>query len=326
MIKNEYIIGSEPFPEWEKKHADTERIVLSGNISYDVFEDFADVFEHTKYQRITINSVKVLDVVYDNGYVSTYEHFCECRVTLHDVKLHVLDKLIQGVDGDYLVSGTCVYSLDGKTLYHMEEEKEISIPDVVEHIGDYVFANYENLNVIHFNEGLKSIGKYAFHGTEIECVELPDSLKLLGEGAFCMCGAEKLKLPCSIESIPYECFNLCPIETLTIPNSVRFIGSRALRSVWFTEINIPEGVEKIEYDAFEHMKRICLPSTLKEIDKDFYFEECIDDPEDVPYITVHPDNPIFFSKDGSLYYRESGKLATKCKYTKKELPRYKPST
>lgn len=57
-----------------------------------------------------------------------------------------------------------------------------------------------------------------------------------------------------------------------------------------------------------------LPSTLKEIAPDFYYEECIDDPEYPPYIEVHPDNKVFFSKDGSLYFKESGELAIDSKY------------
>ena len=47
---------------------------------------------------------------------------------------------------------------------------------------------------------------------------------------------------------------------------------------------------------------------------DFYYEECIDDPDTPPYITVHPDNKTFVSKNGSLYFRDSGKLALDSEY------------
>ena len=51
-----------------------------------------------------------------------------------------------------------------------------------------------------------------------------------------------------------------------------------------------------------------LPSTLKEIAYDFYFEEMIDDPEEMkPYVDIHPDNPVYYSENGILYSRETGK-------------------
>lgn len=43
-------------------------------------------------------------------------------------------------------------------------------------------------------------------------------------------------------------------------------------------------------------------------------KECIDDPDYPPYIEVHPDNKVFFSKDGSLYFKETGAIAIDSKY------------
>ena len=79
--------------------------------------------------------------------------------------------------------------------------------------------------------------------------------------------------------------------------------------IWTDEIEIPEGVEKIGYDAFEAMYHVSLPSTLLEIAPDFYYEECIDDPNHPPYIEVHPNNKVFYSKEGSLYFKATGLLA-----------------
>lgn len=53
---------------------------------------------------------------------------------------------------------------------------------------------------------------------------------------------------------------------------------------------------------------------LVEIAPDFYYEECVDTPDYPPYITVHPDNKTFVSIDGSLYFRESGKLVIDSEY------------
>lgn len=41
---------------------------------------------------------------------------------------------------------------------------------------------------------------------------------------------------------------------------------------------------------------------MKEIEKDFFYEDCIDVPREcVPFIEVSANNPIFFSKEGTLY-------------------------
>ena len=148
---------------------------------------------------------------------------------------------------------------------------------------------------------------------------MPDSVVELGDNAFLMSDLEKVRLSNSLVSIPCGCFNLCCIEKINLPSSIKTIGTKALAGLlWIDEIDIPEGVERIDFDAFEAMSRVSLPSTLKEIAPDFYYEECMDDPQDVPYITVHPDNKTFVSIDGSLYFRESGELALDAKYNDSE--------
>ena len=164
---------------------------------------------------------------------------------------------------------------------------------------------------------MKCIGKWAFCGTGIEKIELPDSLTTLGEGAFFMADLEKVKLSESLVAIPEECFSLCSLEELTIPKNVKIIGNRAFRSAWVSHIEIPEGVEIIGYDAFEALESIFLPSTLREIEPDFYYEECVDSPDFPPYITIHPNNPVFYSEDGTLFFKKNGKVAIDHKYNGK---------
>ncbi|MGN1376327.1 MAG: leucine-rich repeat domain-containing protein [Prevotella sp.] len=200
-------------------------------------------------------------------------------------------------------------------MVHIPEGQAVVVPPFVEHIGIAACGGYEDMLEIIFNDGLKSIGKWAFIGAGISRLYLPDSLVSLGEDCFLMADLEKVRLSNSLEAIPDGCFNLCIIEEITIPSSVRIIGNASLRGLLFVdEIDIPEGVERIGYDAIEGMNRVSLPSTLTEIASDFYYEECIDDPDFPPYITVHPDNKTFFSKNGSLFFRETGKLALDSEY------------
>ena len=140
------------------------------------------------------------------------------------------------------------------------------------------------MSVLKLNNGLKSIGKWSFVAADIN-------------------------------KIPDGCFDLCSLDSIKIPHSVKYIGNKSLRGLtWTDEIEIPEGVEKIGYDAFEAMYHVSFPSTLLEIAPDFYYEECIDDPNHPPYIEVPPNNKVFYSKEGSLYFKATGLLAIDSKY------------
>ena len=319
ITRTKFTIGSEPLHSWENKHPDTRWIVLSGNISYEIFAHFCLDFDYTKYKRISFEDITIGDKLFENGHKVTNSEYCNIMVYDHSAKLPVLDKMLLGKDNDFIVSNGSIYSVGGETLYHMEEIAEIFIPNNVTHIADYAFANYENLHIVHFNAELKSIGKLAFCGTGIERIELPNSLISLGEGAFLMADLEKVKLSESLDIIPDECFSLCSLEELSIPKSVRIIGNGAFRSAWLYDIEIPEGVEKIGYDAFEALDSISLPSTLREIEPDFYYEEGIDSPDYPPDITIHPNNPVFYSKDGTLFFKRNGKVAINHKYNGKNL-------
>ena len=103
------------------------------------------------------------------------------------------------------------------------------------------------------------------------------------------------------------CFNC--LKDLQIPSSVREICPEAFCRGDFSKVVIPEGVERIGYDSFSYLIEIELPASLKEIASDFYYESCVDFEIDPPYVRISADNPIFYAKDGSLYFRENDKLA-----------------
>lgn len=63
------------------------------------------------------------------------------------------------------------------------------------------------------------------------------------------------------------------------------------------------------------------PPRIITLAPDSYYEECIDAPDSPPYITVHPANKTFVSKKGSLYFRDSGKLAIDSEYHERRFDR-----
>lgn len=320
MKKTTYTIGEESLQEWESKNGSPVYIVLTGNVSADTFTQLEKEFDYTKYQRISFENLVISDYKYDNGATRSFEEELYSYMTENGEKLHVLSKLFLNshYTKDFVVADNCVFSDDRKTLVHIPEARSVVIPPHVEHIGVATCCGYDMMSTIKLNQGLKSIDKGAFISAGIAQLDMPDSVVELGEDAFLMSDLEKVRLSNSLVSIPNGCFSLCLIEEIYLPSSLKTIGTEALKGLWIDEIDIPEGVERIDYDAFEAMRRVSLPSTLKKIAPDFYYEECIDDPQDVPYITVHPDNKTFVSIDGSLYFRDSGELALDAKYNDSE--------
>lgn len=320
MKKTTYTIGEESLQEWESKNGSPVYIVLTGNVSADTFTQLEKEFDYTKYQRISFENLVISDYKYDNGATRSFEEELYSYMTENGEKLHVLSKLFLNshYTKDFVVADNCVFSDDRKTLVHIPEARSVVIPPHVEHIGVATCCGYDMMSTIKLNQGLKSIDKGAFISAGIAQLDMPDSVVELGEDAFLMSDLEKVRLSNSLVSIPNGCFSLCLIEEIYLPSSLKTIGTEALKGLWIDEIDIPEGVERIDYDAFEAMRRVSLPSTLKEIAPDFYYEECIDNPQDVPYITVHPDNKTFVSIDGSLYFRDSGELALDAKYNDSE--------
>lgn len=140
------------------------------------------------------------------------------------------------------------------------------------------------------------IGRYAFAGSEISSIELPEGVKEIKGGAFE--GCEKLKsvsLPNSLISIEgeryygrdydenqtgafYGCISL---ESITIPGGVEMIeanifsGCESLKTVV-----ISEGVKIIGHGAFDKLtalESVSLPSTLEEVEYN-YFDNTSYDP------------------------------------------------
>lgn len=94
--------------------------------------------------------------------------------------------------------------------------------------------------------------------------------------------------------------------TFSIPKTVEIIGHSACASCMIDEVVIPEGVTQIGSNVFEYITHLHLPATLRVLEPDFYDHDYQADPYSVPYVEVNPNNPIFYSKDGTLYkYGES---------------------
>lgn len=126
-----------------------------------------------------------------------------------------------------------------------------TIPDGIESIAPYAFANCTNLASVVIPESVKSIGNSAFFEcrklnnvvikgpvTEIEnscfqnCpianLELPNTIKRIGESAFTGLNVNELVLPADLVYVANNAISSNTIKKLTIPANVKYIGSSAI--------------------------------------------------------------------------------------------------
>lgn len=152
----------------------------------------------------------------------------------------------------------------------------LTIPAHITSIESYAFA-YNNIATLEFAEGsqLTSIGKYAFAGTVLTSLTLPDSLSTIGEYAFQ--GSWQLKSvtwPQNDNFTTVTGFDGCsslPISVVTsLPDTVTTIGANAFNGCEGFEgaLMIPASVETIESMAFLNctgLTSLTIPAGVKTV-------------------------------------------------------------
>lgn len=229
-------------------------------------------------------------------------------------RISLLEKMIvnRKYSDVFEVKDKMVFCDNGWVLVHVPVDMDLKIPEAVEIIGRCAVTGNQIVESIEFPTNVRIIDDYAFCDCDkLYRVIMHNGITAIGKSCFHSCDIGQLQLSQSLAEIPYAAFSYNWIEYLEIPSSVKRIGAEAFQCNYIEndDLVIPEGVEVIEYNAFRSpFKHVHLPSTLKEIAYDFYYEEMVDDPEEMkPYVNIHPDNPVYYSKDGILYSRETGK-------------------
>ena len=249
----------------------------------------------------------------DEIFEETYEEEILGRMQ-DDETLSLLEKLIinRKYGTVFVVDNGIVFCDDGKVLVHLPVDQQLEMPDSVEIIGKCAVACNETIESLELPANVRIIDDYAFaYCKNLRNVFMHDNIESIGEFSFENCEIENLYLSNSLTEIPDCAFLFNEIEHIDIPQNIRRIGSCAFSgNILDEELTIPEGVEVIESESFccASVKKVSLPSTLTEIAYDFYYEEMIDDSEEnKPYVEVHPDNKVYYSKGGILYSRATGK-------------------
>ena len=101
-------------------------------------------------------------------------------------------------------------------FYQSTNIKSVSIEDGVKSIGNYAFRDCESLASVTIPNSVTSINDFAFAGTSLTSVTIPSNVTIIGFGAFNYCGSlASVTIPDSVKSIDsafYYCTSLKSIE------------------------------------------------------------------------------------------------------------------
>lgn len=123
--------------------------------------------------------------------------------------------------------------IDGKLTItkFIGDETIVVIPDIIESqkvevIGDYSFANQEEIVAVKLNDSVISVGDNAFENCyAMEVFVSGDSLAVLGRCAFNFCTSlREIKLNEGLETMEFGCFGMTKLNEAYIPESVTSIS------------------------------------------------------------------------------------------------------
>ena len=135
---------------------------------------------------------------------------------------------------------------DGNTLMgYIGEETELTLPSDIKGIHPYAFVDNDELVSVVIPDGLTEIAEFAFYNcNNLKNLTLPSSIKKMGNSAFRQCTKmcnvyiTDLTAWCNIENI-----SECTVNT-------SFSKYLYVNGELITELVIPEGVTKIDTQAF----------------------------------------------------------------------------
>ncbi|GHT03348.1 hypothetical protein AGMMS49525_08250 [Bacteroidia bacterium] len=141
---------------------------------------------------------------------------------------------------------------------HRLSIKTVVINNGVTSIGEYAFFGCYELSSVTIPNSVTSIEDYAFRGCiGLTSAPIPSSVTSIGKSAFTHCiGLTTVSIPSSVKSIEEYTFYAClGLTSVTIPSSVTSIGENAFSECsGLTSVTIPSSVVNIGSSAFSYCR------------------------------------------------------------------------
>ena len=250
--------------------------------SYDIPQGTEQIGESAFYGNDHLKTINVPDSVTNIG----KEAFTNCsKLSAINIDLgNPFYTSIEGVLFDKAKNVLYKYP-GGKTA------KKYQIPEDVVTVGESAFANNERLTSITIPDSVITIDRCAFYGCKkLKSINISDNLTSIGQYAFYMSGLSSLIIPKSVTSIDEKAILSCEALTsidvaadnpaYSSVDGVLFDKTQTVLYIYPSNkkgasYQIPQGVEKIGYNAFcdSNLKKISFPDSVTDIG-DIAFTVC----------------------------------------------------
>jgi len=163
-------------------------------------------------------------------------------------------------DDTVTISGTgnmTDFAPGGLPDWQQYRPRKLVVQEGVTSIGNYAFCN-TSLSEMTLPSTLKSIGDHAFQNCYFREIIIPEGVTYLGEYAFeHVYYAERVYIPSTVSDISDYAFCFCTrVKDLTISEGVQRIGVEAFRGIEDENIVLPSTITRIDNYAFGYVDRI----------------------------------------------------------------------
>ena len=179
---------------------------------------------------------------------------------------------IDSLNTGYKAIDHCIYSMDMDTLVCclVPIGDTLRMCDGMEVVAAHSCSGLNKLKVVVLPDGVREIKHYAFLGSSLRTIHLPETLKSIDSATFYMCTKLKeLRIPNSVTTIGKEVFASSGIRTIVMSDSVKVIPYAAFEGCALESYHGGAAVERIEDLAFYYCimfkGEIVFPETLRYI-------------------------------------------------------------
>ena len=202
---------------------------------------------------------------------------------------HIVAAVLLGIIVIYIVSGAIFWKI-GMPAFMFEYEKNdkggititdylgpylyVHIPDKIDgvevtEIGYHAFSDEKPVDFPAKRTGLKSHLRFSFNDNIREVI-IPDSVEKIGAFAFDDCeNLTNVNMPSSLREIELDAFSDTKIKELDLPEGMTKIDYHAFAFSYYLEkVTLPDSIEEIDRAAFDtcrNLKEINVPAGLKRV-------------------------------------------------------------
>ncbi|MDE7380721.1 MAG: leucine-rich repeat domain-containing protein [Muribaculaceae bacterium] len=183
------------------------RLILLGFISFGIALGYAEVGIEFKYELLNDESVRITGIAQGEN------------IELNNV---IIPETVNYNGKEFYISEL------GDNAFRGLDIEAIRFPASLKKIGAGCFTDCKNLINVGFNDGLESIGDYAFSGSALKELFLNSPKIELGEYSFSHSPIEKIEIAVGSEvTLKKGVFSYCQLRNLSVPGSIYTIPSEA---------------------------------------------------------------------------------------------------